>query len=124
MAAATDRTRQWGAPRPAVRLARGARPEMREDPVDHRAQSDERDDPHGAMAGRARQRVDSKFCCKRAAHWRVASVGASRGTGTIRGIGCGGIGLTPLSAQTVGVPAVVPRGDAARVRIVREDRQD
>jgi hypothetical protein len=41
-----------------VRLARGARPAMREDPVDHRDLGDERDDPHGAMAGRARQRVD------------------------------------------------------------------
>ncbi len=31
---------------------------MREDPVDHRGLGDERDDPQGAMAGRARQRVD------------------------------------------------------------------
>ncbi len=37
---------------------RGAGPEMREDPVVHRRLGDERDDPHGAMAGRARERVD------------------------------------------------------------------
>ena len=38
--------------------ARGAGPEIREDPVDHQRLGDERDDPHGAMAGRARERVD------------------------------------------------------------------
>ena len=55
---------------------------------DYRRLGDERDDPHGAMAGRARERdaigSTSKICCRRAAHRRVASLGARRGAGTIR----------------------------------------
>jgi len=47
-----------GAPRPGVRLTGNAGPKMHEDLVDHRRLGDERDDPHGAMARRARQRVD------------------------------------------------------------------
>ena len=65
----------------------------------------------------------SKICCRRAAHQRVTSVGASRGAGDDQGwrIGCCGLGLTPHSARKVGVPTVVPRGDVALVRNVHED---
>lgn len=37
---------------------RGAGAELREDPVDHRRLRDAGDDPHRAVAGRARERVD------------------------------------------------------------------
>jgi hypothetical protein len=106
-----------------VRLARGARPAMREDPVDHRDLGDERDDPHGAMAGRARQRVDLEHLLQQG---RPPAGGLGRREswrGDDQGwrIGCGGLGLTPHPARTVGVPAVVPRGDVALVGNVHED---
>jgi len=96
---------------------------MREDPVDHRDLGDDRDDPHGAMAGRARQRVDLEHLLQqgrppaggfgRRESWRGDDQGWR--------IGCGGLGLTPHPARTVGVPAVVPRGDVALVGNVHED---
>ena len=84
-----------GARQPSVYLARGARPEVGEELVDHRRPGNERDDPHGAMAGRTRQQVDLDKLPKQGrrrafAHRRLASVGASLGAGAIAG-GASGI---------------------------------
>ncbi len=72
-----------GAPRPGVGLARGAGPEVREDLVDHRRLSNERDDAHRAVAGRTRERVDLKELLEQRrrrafAHRRLAPTEASR----------------------------------------------
>jgi hypothetical protein len=49
---------------------------MREDPIDHRHLGDERDDPHGAMAGGTRERVDATLFQQRF----VAAVSMTRAT--------------------------------------------
>jgi hypothetical protein len=61
-----------------------------EDLVNHRRLGDAGDDAHRAVAGRARERVDLRDLLqehrRRAfAHRRLASVGASRGEGTMAG---------------------------------------
>ncbi len=109
--------RRWGAPRPGVCLARGAGPEVREDLVDHRRLGNERDDPHGAMAGRTYQRVDHDNLLEqgrppatglgRRESWRGDDVGQRRG---------GGLALTPHPARAVGIPAIIPRRDMPFVR--------
>jgi hypothetical protein len=73
-----------------VGITGGAGAEVGEDLVDHRRLGDERDEAHRAVAGRARQRVHLNDLLearrRRAfAHWRLASVGASRGAGTMAG---------------------------------------
>ncbi|WP_439643985.1 hypothetical protein, partial [Gemmatimonas sp.] len=73
-----------------MRRTRGAGPERREDLIDHRRLGEERDDPHGAMAGRARERVDLEELLEERrreafAQRRAASGGASRGAGLMAG---------------------------------------
>ncbi len=113
--------RGTGGPRPGVCLARGAGPEVREDLVDHRRLGNERDEPHGAMAGRTRQRVDLEDLLEqgrppaaglgRRESWRGDDGGQRRG---------GGLGLTPHSARAAGIPAIVPRRDMPLLRNVHE----
>lgn len=75
------------APRGEPILAGGARMEVRQDLVNHRRLRDERDDPHGAVAPRAREGASSKICCKSAVQRRAASVDTSFGA---TAIGTGG----------------------------------
>lgn len=79
-----------GAARLGVRLLCAAGSGMRADLIDQRRLEDESDDPHGDMAGAARERIDLEDLLeerrRRAlAQRRAASVGASRGVGTMAG---------------------------------------
>ena len=67
----------------ARRPCGGARAEVRQNLVDHRALRDARHHPHRASAVRTRERVDFENCRSSAAHRRVASVDARRGATTI-----------------------------------------
>ena len=69
---------------------RRAGAEGREDLVDHRGLRDERDAAHDAVAGGTREGVDLEDLLEQRrrrafAHRRLASVGASRGAGTMAG---------------------------------------
>ena len=69
---------------------RRAGPEVGEDLVDHRRLRDERDEAHDAVAGGIREGVDLEELLEQRrrrafAHRRLASVGASRGAGTMAG---------------------------------------
>ena len=66
---------------------RGAGAEVREDLGDDRCLGDAGDDPHRAVTGGTRERVDREALLEQRrrrayAHRRLASVGASRGAGT------------------------------------------
>ncbi len=112
-----------GAPRPGVRLARAAGPEVGEDLVDHRRLGDERDEPHRAVAGRAHQRVHLKDLLEER---RPPAGGLCRrqprcGNHRRRPVRRCGRRLPPRAPWAIGIPAIVPRGDVALVRNVHQD---
>ena len=102
--------------------SRAARSAMREDPVDHRGLGDERDNPHGAMAGRARERVDLKDLLeqRRPPAGGLGGRQPRRGGDHGRRSGRDGLSLTSHPPRAIGIPAVVPRRDVALVGDVHE----
>jgi hypothetical protein len=99
-----------------------ARAEVGEDLVDHRGLGDEGDDPHRAMAGRARERVDFEDLLKQG---RPPAGGLGRRQPWRRDEGerpfpRGRHHLLPHATRPIGIPAVVPRRDVARVGDVHE----
>ena len=104
-----------------VRLAGGARAEVREDLVDHRRLGDARHDPHGTVAGRARERIDLEDLLEQ----RRPAAGGLGGRQSWRGDDGGrhrrrGGRLAPHPARAVGIPAVVRCRDVPLVGDVHQ----
>jgi hypothetical protein len=100
-----------------VRLTGSAGSVVGEDLVDHRRLGDEGDGAHRALAGRTRQRVDLKDLLKEGCppagglDRRQPWGGDDRG----RPVRYGGRRLVPHATGAVGIPAIIPRRDMAKV---------
>ena len=93
--------------------------EVGEDLVDHRRLRDEGDDAHRAAAGGTGERVDLENLLQedRPSASGLGRRDSWRGDDHGRCVDCGGLSLPSHPTRTVGIPAVVPRGDATLLAV-------